>query len=157
MTQDIRSQITQLLQKAVSDLNIPGELPGISVDIPLEKIHGEFTCNIAMQLSRILRKAPLEIAESIVRSVQANLKDIPFYSKIKKIEVKKPGFINFYLTNEAFYDIVSQIFRENNNYGNSGFGHAQPLTAPSDWRLQIQPTFFCQAYLGRMRLEQHQC
>ncbi len=122
MIQDIRSHIAQLLQGAVSDLNVPGDLPAIIIDVPSEKMHGEFTCNIAMQLSRLLRKAPLEIAERIVVDAQARLEGHPLSTRIKKIEVKKPGFINFYLSNEAFYDVLSQIFRENRSYGHSQYG-----------------------------------
>ncbi len=122
MIQDIRSHIAQLLQGAVSDMNVPGEVPAVTVDIPSEKVHGEFTCNIAMQLSRLLRKAPLEIADRIVADTQARLEGHPLSTRIKKIEVKNPGFINFYLSNEAFYDVLSQIFRENRSYGHSEYG-----------------------------------
>lgn len=122
MAQDIRSQITLLLQETVSGLNISGDLPSIVVDVPADKIHGEFSCNIAMQLSRVLRKAPVDIAQDLITKLEAKLNGLPFASKIKKIEVKNPGFINFYLSNEAFYDILSQIFRENRQYGHSDFG-----------------------------------
>lgn len=125
MIQDIRSHIAQLLRDAVSGLNVPGELPEIIVDVPSEKIHGEFTCNIAMQLSRILRKPPVEIAEAVIQSAQTQLKAHPLSAHIKKIEVKKPGFINFYLSNQAFYDILSQIFREQRGYGHSNFGRGR--------------------------------
>jgi arginyl-tRNA synthetase len=125
MAQDIRSQIILLLQETVSGLNLIGELPAIIVDIPADKIHGEFSCNIAMQLSRTLRKAPLEIAENFVHLLEIKLKELPLASKVRKIEVKKPGFINFYLTTEAFYDILSQIFRENRHYGHSDFGQGK--------------------------------
>lgn len=122
MIQDIRSHIAQLLSNAVSSLNVPGDIPEIIVDVPSEKIHGEFTCNIAMQLSRVLRKPPLEIAEAITHSAQLKLKDSLLAGHIKTIEVKKPGFINFYLANQAFYDILSQIFDERRSYGHSEFG-----------------------------------
>lgn len=122
MAQDIRSQIILLLQETVSGLQITGDFPAIIVDVPADKIHGEFSCNIAMQLSRILRKAPLEIARELVQSLESKLKNLPLASKVKKIEVKNPGFINFYLANEAFYEILSRIFKENRNYGHSDFG-----------------------------------
>lgn len=125
MIQDIRSHIVQLLQGAVSDMNVPGEAPAVTVDIPSEKIHGEFTCNIAMQLSRLLRKAPLEIAERIIADTQARLDGHPLSTRIKKIEVKRPGFINFYLSNEAFYDVLSQIIRENRSYGHCDHGRGK--------------------------------
>ena len=122
MPQDIRSQIASVISKTLSELNVPGELPAVIVDIPAETAHGEFTCNIAMQLSRSLRKNPIEIADGIVKGIEANLKDHPLKSRIKKVEVKKPGFINFYLSHEAFYDILYQIFKENKKFGCSDFG-----------------------------------
>ncbi len=125
MAQDIRSQIISVISKALSGLNIQGELPVVIVDIPAETAHGEFTCNIAMQLSRALRKNPVEIADGIVKGIEANLKGHPLESKIKKVEVKKPGFINFFLSNAAFYDILYQIFKENKNYGASNYGQGK--------------------------------
>jgi arginyl-tRNA synthetase len=125
MVQDIRLQIADLIVQAVRDLSVPGELPAVVVDIPAETIHGEFTCNIAMQLSRVLRKNPLEIADSIVAGLQAKLKESPLAAKIKKIEVKKPGFINFYFSNEAFYDILYRIFKEGGKFGWSDFGQGK--------------------------------
>jgi arginyl-tRNA synthetase len=125
MVQDIRFQIVDLIVQAVRGLSIPGELPAVVVDIPSENIHGEFTCNIAMQLSRILKKNPVEIADAIVKSIETSLKSHPLGSKIKKVEVKKPGFINFYFSNEAFYDILYRVFEEGPRFGFSDFGKAK--------------------------------
>ena len=125
MTQDIRTHIILLLQSTLSDFNLTGEVPPINVEIPSDLIHGEFSCNIAMQLSRILRKSPLEIAENFVTSLNGKLSGDPLRLKIKSVEVKKPGFINFYLSDEAFYDILYQIFRDNRHYGYSEFGQGK--------------------------------
>jgi arginyl-tRNA synthetase len=125
MVQDIRLQIVDLINQAVRGLSIPGELPSIVVEVPADKNHGEFTCNIAMQLSRILKKNPVEIADHIVKALETTLSAHPLRSKIKKIEVKKPGFINFYFSHEALYDILYRIFEEGSRFGSSNFGQGR--------------------------------
>ncbi len=125
MVQDIRFQIMDLIVQAVRGLSIPGELPAVVVEVPAEPIHGEYTCNIAMQLSRILKKNPLEIADSIVKGMETGLNGSPLKTKIKKIEVKRPGFINFYFSNEAFYDILYRIFEDKERFGCSDFGQGK--------------------------------
>ena len=38
-------------------------------------------------------------------------------SDFKKIEVVRPGFINIYLSNDAFVKIINKIFDESSKYG----------------------------------------
>ena len=98
-------------------------LPSVELDIPAEKMHGEFSCNIALKSAKLLQKPPFSIAEEFSAVVSQAL---PFNTelreKIDRIEVKKPGFINFFLTPKALYEIISEIFKEGNNYGRSKHG-----------------------------------
>ena len=71
-------------------------LPSVELDIPAEKIHGEFSCNIALKSAKLLQKSPIVIAEQFSAIVEAALPaNAELKDKIAKIEVKKPGFINF--------------------------------------------------------------
>ena len=78
------------------------DLPSVELDIPAEKIHGEFSCNIALKSAKLLQKPPFSIAEEFRAVVSQAL---PFNAelreKIDRIEVKKPGFINFFLTPQS--------------------------------------------------------
>ncbi len=94
----------------------------IELEIPADKQHGEFSSNIALKSSKLFKKPPMDVANEFLSIFQDIADSKNFKGKIAKIEVKKPGFINFYLTPQALYTILGQIFREDKNYGRMDFG-----------------------------------
>jgi len=62
----------------------------VSVVATTEKGFGDYQCNAAMGLARVLRQAPRSIAETVVQSCDAP-------ASIGRIEIAGPGFINLYL------------------------------------------------------------
>ena len=85
---------------------IPSDIPQVTLEIPGDKKHGEYSCNIALRLTKSLKKDPFSIAAQLKTLIEKNIQSGPLKDKIKAIEAVKPGFINFFLTNEAFYDIL---------------------------------------------------
>jgi arginyl-tRNA synthetase len=78
--------------------------------------YGHFTSNISMMLARHLKKAPLQIANSIVGAIDKKPE------LIKKVEVKAPGFINFFIAPQAFQGIVSKVINDGKYFGRSNQG-----------------------------------
>jgi len=66
---------------------------------------GDYQCNAAMELSRVLKKAPRQIAQEFVDA--ANLPDF-----VEKIEIAGPGFINFFLSNGALADYIEVLEKD---------------------------------------------
>ncbi|PTY80650.1 arginine--tRNA ligase [Heyndrickxia sporothermodurans] len=66
----------------------------ISVEQPSHLEHGDYSTNIAMQLAKVLRKAPIQIAGMLKNKLEQDgyLKNL-----VNKIEVAPPGFINMYI------------------------------------------------------------
>ena len=119
------SHVRQQLQGIIGDsLRIfEGiEYPPVIIDIPSDKQHGEFSCNVALQLSRLLKKSPMAIAQQVLPHLQGHLNKSPLSEKITKIEIKAPGFINFYLSPEGFYEVLYDVFAQREKYGCSDFG-----------------------------------
>lgn len=120
---DLQTQLRNHLQESLQKtLSAGTELPAIELEIPAEKIHGEFSTNLALKSARILKKSPLHIAEEFRTVLQKSIPQTPLKNKIARIEVLPPGFLNFFLTTEALYDILTQIFQEGDRYGRSHFG-----------------------------------
>lgn len=72
------------------------------VEFSADLRHGDFTTNAAMILAGSLKRKPMEIAENL-KSQISNLKTTSQNSKLKiieKIEVVKPGFVNFWLSKD---------------------------------------------------------
>src|SRR5690625_1032658 len=95
------------------------ELPNIILEVPKDKSHGDFATNIAMQLARIAKKAPREIAEDIKGHI--NLTE----ASIEKVEIAGPGFINFFMKRDFLQEIISTILQAGDSYGEVNEGAGQ--------------------------------
>lgn len=88
-------------------------------DIPLERTrertHGDFASAIALALAKSARCKPRELAERIVAA-------LPPSSRIEKVEIAGPGFINFFLTPTAYHTIITEILERGENFGRSQLG-----------------------------------
>ena len=129
MLAQLKSQLQTHLQESLKE-SYPQHkllLPAVELDHSADKIHGEFSCNIALKSSKILGKSPLDSANEFVQIFQKFLSASSLKEKIAKIEVKKPGFINFFLTPAAFYDVILEIFKEDKKYGSSPMGEGRKI------------------------------
>lgn len=97
------------------------ELPALTLESPREKEHGDFATNIAMQLARIARKSPRQIAEEIVAKIKKE------DSQIEKIAIAGPGFINFYMKSDYLGDLLSEILQAGDNYGQTDYGKGRKV------------------------------
>jgi arginyl-tRNA synthetase len=88
---------------------------GIVLDRPREARHGDYACNLALQLARELKRPPREIARTLVDA----LPPAPF---LEKAEIAGAGFINLFLTRACKQGIVAQILRRGSRYGESELG-----------------------------------
>ena len=87
----------------------------ITVEKPKNKSFGNWSTNIALTLSKELKKKPLEIAEIIKSNIRNS-------SIIETVEIIPPGFINFRLSNSFRSDLIDQILSEKENYGSNKTG-----------------------------------
>lgn len=63
---------------------------------------GDYQCNAAMELAKVLKKAPRQIAQDFAEA--AKLPDF-----VEKIEIAGPGFINFFLSNAALAEHIQSL------------------------------------------------
>ena len=115
---EIEIELKQELEKAIIAANLAEEadIPEIILEKPKEKTHGDFAANIAMQLAKIAKKAPRQIAEDIVAHLDTER------ANVAKVEIAGPGFINFFMKQDFLTDIVQTIIKEKDTYGTSDSG-----------------------------------
>jgi len=99
----------------------PIDIPDITVEIPREKEHGDFSTNIAMHITKQIKKPPREIAAMLIKNM--NLEE----TLIEKVEPADPGFINFYLKDKWLYDTLKIIQTEKDDYGNITIGKGKKV------------------------------
>ena len=114
----LESTLQNALSKAIIEAGLLDaiEASTINIEIPKDKSHGDYSSNIAMQLTRQLHRNPREIANAIVDAL--NKED----ASIEKVEIAGPGFLNFYMKNDALTSIIKEVLKEGENYGQSDFG-----------------------------------
>ena len=91
-------------------------LPDYVLEVPREKVHGDFATNIAMLMAKEAKMAPRKIAEIIVSNFEKE------GTWIEKIEIAGPGFINFYLDHSWVYEVLPLVLEQGDDYGRSEFG-----------------------------------
>jgi arginyl-tRNA synthetase len=87
----MQNKILSLLLSSLQKLQI--ENKNIFLETPENPQHGDYSCNIAMQLVKELKKNPRQIAQEIIENIPEN-------TVIEKTEIAGPGFINFFLAEE---------------------------------------------------------
>ena len=110
-------KIEKVIKSAHNDnlLELPDNLSGINVDIPPAKFTGDISTNVAMVLSKINKKPPIELAKQIADLIKDS------DSNIDEISIEKPGFINLkFKTN--FWNVFILDVLNNSSYGSSTSG-----------------------------------
>ena len=114
---NIEEKIVNTLKVIISDLyQIQPEEGLVMVEIPKENSNGDYSTNIAMRLTKILRRRPQEIATEIKEELLKRL-DI-----VSSIDIAGPGFINFWLKKDAMANIINTIIDQGDEYGSSDAG-----------------------------------
>lgn len=128
----IEKQLASIIEQSVnavfaerpSPASLPYEIKA-ELDIPKDKTHGDLSTNIAMRAARYAKTSPVELAALIKAKLDVTIPDSS--GAIDHIEVKNPGFINFFFTKDFLCKTLLQIQRENRNFGRSSIGQGIKL------------------------------
>lgn len=96
-------------------------LKEFKVEVPADRANGDFSANAAMVNAKIFQTNPRALAEEIVSNI--NL-DGTYFSKV---EVAGPGFMNFFLSDEYYADVLLDVNECGDNYGRSDFGQGKKV------------------------------
>ena len=124
---DIKQSITALVRAALDaaaasgTLSACAELPAFVVEIPADTSHGDFATNAAMVCARTFRCAPRKVAEAICQNLVLE------GSGIERVEIAGPGFINFFLSQGWFSEVVHSVLAQGDAYGRTSFGSGEKV------------------------------
>ncbi len=116
-----KAQIRELLLGALGRLTAAGTLeavpvPDFTVEIPADPKNGDFAANLAMVSAKAFHMAPRKIAEAIASEM--NMTGTMF----ERMEIAGPGFLNFYLNDSFYADVLREIESAGKDYGRTDFG-----------------------------------
>jgi arginyl-tRNA synthetase len=121
MKDRLRQQIGDALQACFNNGTLHSAVvPDVQIEIPGNPDHGDFASNLAMTMARAEKKSPRQIAEALVEA----LDDCDFLSKV---EIAGPGFINFTLAPNCWYEVLDEITVKGKDYGLSQVGEGQKV------------------------------
>lgn len=103
---ELKQAIKEAVKKA---FDIELEENNIVIETPKVKDHGDFSTNVAMQLTRQLRQNPRMIAEKIVANIESE--------NVEKMDIAGPGFINFMLSKGRFTKVIEEVLSKRENFG----------------------------------------
>ncbi|MFT9849174.1 arginine--tRNA ligase [Aneurinibacillus sp. REN35] len=118
VVEQTKGKIIEQIKQAVIAAGIveAEQIPDFVLELPKDKQHGDYATNVAMQLTRIARKNPRQIAEEIVAHFNKQA------ASISKVEIAGPGFINFYMDNSYLTGVIGQVIDAGDAYGRTDAG-----------------------------------
>lgn len=121
--EQLQQAIKEAFQEAVekSGLVEAGTQFTIHLETPKDKANGDFATNLAMQLTKLAKKPPRAIAESILENIETE------GTEIEKLEIAGPGFINITVRKAFLADVVKAVNEQGENYGRSTAGNGEKV------------------------------
>jgi arginyl-tRNA synthetase len=115
----MKKEIQKIIQEAIKSVfGVDFVAEKIKVDYPPEGM-GDFSTNVALILAKAVGKSPMEVAESLKDSIAGK--------EFDKIEVAKPGFLNFWLTEKAVQEVIAKINSDKEKFGDSQIGAGKKI------------------------------
>ena len=94
-----------------NNLLLPKTLDGITTELPPSKFNSDISTNVAMVLSKLNKKSPIELAHTISEQIK-NCDEL-----IENVSVVKPGFINIKFKKIFWTNFVAKIINNSKSFG----------------------------------------
>ena len=115
----IKKEIIKIIKESLDKLDIDISESDIIIDIPKNANNGDYSTNIALLLTKKLHENPEAIANKIKDNISSDI--------LAKVEVARPGFINFYLKKERLYEELNKIIELGKSYGKNNLGNGKKI------------------------------
>ncbi|HCU25255.1 MAG TPA: arginine--tRNA ligase [Deltaproteobacteria bacterium] len=99
----MKETLSRLLTDTLQKLGLPPPAE-IILDIPKVKEHGDWSSNVAMMLAKVAGQKPLDLASRLAEALRAER------GVFEKVEVKGPGFLNFFLKPAAYHHALRELW-----------------------------------------------
>jgi arginyl-tRNA synthetase len=110
---DYQEKITNFLKDlmAIGAINLPTQIPKVTVELPPKGVDADISCNVAMLLAKYNNMSPLDLAKIIKKTI------LEKFVEFENIEISKQGFLNIKLTINFWQIYLSEIIKSKSNYG----------------------------------------
>ena len=120
MKEDIINAVCKSVENIAKSIDLPDLSVDIEVGVPKRKEFGDFSVNTAMLIANKSGRKPREVAELIIENLPPEKDEL-----FNKVEIAGPGFINFYVKEEAIVNKLLEIERNGEKFGTSDLGRGE--------------------------------
>jgi len=117
--QSIKTALQQAIVKA--ELVAEDQIPAIHLETPKDKANGDYATNIAMQLTKLAKKNPRQIADAIVENLDMS------GTMMDKIDIAGPGFMNITVRKDYLQEVIKAVLTEQADYGRTKSGAGEKI------------------------------
>lgn len=119
---ELKIIIENAVNKAMASGDLPqAEIPQFNIEKPANRDNGDYSTNVAMAGARAFKKAPKMIAKAIEKYLELG------GTVFEKVEIAGPGFMNFFLSQKFYSDVLKDVFACGENYGKSDYGKGKKI------------------------------
>ncbi len=115
----MKERLNQIILNALQKSNIDATDINIIIEKTKDKSHGDYASNIALQLTKVLKKQPQLIAQDIIDNITDD--------SIEKVEIAGPGFINFFMKKDYLFENINEVLKVKENYGRVNIGNNKKI------------------------------
>ena len=116
---DVKTHLAALLQSALEAV-APASAAAVALERPKVAEHGDFSCNLALQLAKPLKRNPREVAQALVSALPAS-------PVMERAEIAGAGFINLFLRPDAKREVVRRVLGQGDEYGRLRLGQGRKV------------------------------
>jgi arginyl-tRNA synthetase len=117
---DIKTHLATLFRAALAKVAPEAADAEVLIERPRDAAHGDFACNLGLQLAKRLKRNPRQLAEQLVAAVPAD-------AQVARLEVAGAGFINIRLATATRHAAVSRVLAEGAAYGRAKAAQPQKV------------------------------
>lgn len=112
----MRSLVRTVVEDTLASLKASGALSfeaigNFNVDAPKDPKHGDWSCNVAMTMTKATGKKPEDLATAIIAGL------VDKAGIVAKVELAKPGFLNFTLHDVVFQRVAREVLSHGDEFG----------------------------------------
>lgn len=123
----LETKLRELIQAALTAIvgSAANGASTVVLEIPRTRAHGDLSSSVALQWASSAGLPPLQLAQSIAESLQRLLEESPVKETIQKIEIKPPGFVNFFFSHKYLCSVLQEVVAGGSGYGRSSLGQGR--------------------------------
>ena len=108
----IRDLLVAAVQHALDACGFPAPPAGVELTPPKDSTHGDFTTNVALQITKAVGLPPREVAAKLAEELE---RERP--ASLERVEIAGPGFLNLYLSPVWLHDVLRAVVAQGERYG----------------------------------------